>query len=313
VELSRSAVRLSRLLKLIAVLSETTVPMTSRELREQVGGYGENDVAFRRNFVRDKDELRDLGIEIEIVERSDLDPPVPAYRIPRSSFALRDPGLTPEEAGALQLAVSLVRFDGLAGGDGLWKVGGGAAAAPTGGAALTSDLPATPQLATLFGAVAERRTTTFGYRGRERVVEPYRLHFARGRWYLLARERGDEEAKHFRLDRIDGVPAVGAAWGFEAPRAEVVAGVPDPWQLGDGPPRVARVAIDGPQAPSARATLGPEAVVEEHDDGSIVVELAVTHDDGFRSFLLGFLDHAEVLGPPELRADVVAWLEELAR
>jgi predicted DNA-binding transcriptional regulator YafY len=59
--------------------------------------------------------------------------------------------------------------------------------------------------------------------------------------------------------------------------------------------------------------LGPDAVVEEHDDGSIVVELAVTHDDGFRSFLLGFLDHAEVLAPAELRADVVAWLEELAR
>jgi predicted DNA-binding transcriptional regulator YafY len=311
VELSRSGLRLSRLLKLIAVLSETTVPMTSRELREQVGGYGENDVAFRRNFVRDKDELRDLGIEIEMVERSDLDPPVPAYRIPRSSFALRDPGLTPQEAGALQLAVSLVRFDGLAGGDGLWKLGG-AASAPAAGAPITSDLPATPQLATLFGAVAERRITSFSYRDRPRVVEPYRLHFARGRWYLLAKERDDDEAKHFRLDRIEGVPEVGSAWGFEAPRAEVVAGVPDPWQLGDGPTRVARVAIDGPQAPSARATLGPDAVVEEHDDGSIVVELAVTHDDGFRSFLLGFLDHAEVLGPPELRADVVAWLGELA-
>jgi proteasome accessory factor B len=311
VELSRSAVRLSRLLKLIAVLSETTVPMTARELRDQVGGYDENDEAFRRNFVRDKDELRDLGIEIEIVERSDLDPPVPAYRIPRSSFALRDPGLTPEEAGALQLAVSLVRFDGLAGGDGLWKVGA-AAGAPDSSAPLTSDLPASPQLATLFGAVAERRTTTFGYRGRPRVVEPYRLHFGRGRWYLLARERDAEDAKHFRLDRIEDVPRVGSAWGFAAPGPDAVADVPDPWQLGEGPPRVARVLIDGPQAPSARATLGPDAVVEEHHDGSIVVELAVTHDDGFRSFVLGFLDHAEVLGPPELRADVVAWLEAIA-
>lgn len=311
-ELSRSAVRLSRLLKLIAVLSETTVPMTSRELREQVGGYGDSDDAFKRNFVRDKEELRELGIEIELVERSDLDPPVPAYRIPRSSFALKDPGLTPEEAGALQLAVSLVRFDGLAGGDGLWKLGGSAAAG-AGATPVTSDLPATPQLATLFGAVAERKVTSFGYRGKPRVVEPYRLHFARGRWYVLAREQGDDEAKHFRLDRIEGVPEVGSAWGFDAPRAEVVAGVPDPWQLGDGPTRVARVAIDGPQAPTARATLGPDAVVEEHDDGSIVVELAVTHDDGFRSFLLGYLDHAEVLDPPELRADVVAWLEELAR
>jgi predicted DNA-binding transcriptional regulator YafY len=310
VELSRSGQRLSRLLKLVAVLSETTVPMTSRELREQVGGYGDNDDAFKRNFVRDKDELRDLGIEIEMIERSDLHPPVPAYRIPRSSVALRDPGLTAEESAALQLAVSLVRFDGLAGSDGLWKLGAAGEAAAE--APVTSDLPATPQLATLFGAVAERKVTTFTYRGKARVVEPYRLHFGRGRWYLLARERGEDEAKHFRLDRIEDIPSVGSAWGFDAPAADVMAGVPDPWRLGDGPPRVARVAIDGPQAPSARAVLGPDAVVEEHDDGSIVVELAVTHDDGFRSFLLGVLDHAEVLAPPELRADVVAWLQALA-
>ena len=311
-ELSRSAQRLSRLLKLVAVLSETTVPLTARELRDEIGGYGDNDDAFKRNFGRDKEELRELGIEIEMIERSDLDPPVPAYRIPRSSFALRDPGLTPEEAGALQLAVSLVRLEGLAAGDGLWKVTGTAGTAEP-GSPLGADLPATPQLATLFGAVAERRVTTFGYRGRVRVVEPYRLHFGRGRWYLLARERGEAEAKHFRLDRVDGVPEVGKPWGFDAPTDEVVAAVPDPWQLGDGPARVARVAIDGPQAPAARATLAADAVVEEHDDGSIVVELAVTHDDGFRSFLLGFLEHAEVLEPPELRAAVVTWLEDLAR
>ena len=45
------------------------------------------------------------------------------------------------------------------------------------------------------------------------------------------------------------------------------------------------------------------------DDGSVVVELAVTNRDAFRSFVLGLLDHAEVLAPPELRADVVDWLE----
>jgi proteasome accessory factor B len=314
VELSRSAQRLSRLLKLVAVLSETTEPLTARQLRDEVGGYDEGDDAFKRTFARDKEELRDLGIEIEVIERSDLDPPVQGYRIPRSSFALKDPGLTPEETAALQLAVSLVRLEGLSGADGLWKVGAARPSpATTDPATGSSALPSTPQLATLFGGVAERRITTFTYRGRRREVEPYRLHFGRGRWYLLARERGEGAAKHFRLDRIEDVPEVRGPHGFEPPRAEVMAAVPDPWQLGDGPPRVARVAVDGPQAPSARAVLGPDAVVAELDDGSIVVELEVTHDDGFRSFVLGFLEHAEVLSPPELRQAVVDWLEDLAR
>jgi proteasome accessory factor B len=32
----------------------------------------------------------------------------------------------------------------------------------------------------------------------------------------------------------------------------------------------------------------------------------------FRSWLFGLGDHAEVLGPPEVRADIVAWLEHMA-
>ena len=37
----------------------------------------------------------------------------------------------------------------------------------------------------------------------------------------------------------------------------------------------------------------------------------MTNRDGFRSFVLGFLDHAEVLSPPDLRDELVAWLEAL--
>jgi hypothetical protein len=44
-----------------------------------------------------------------------------------------------------------------------------------------------------------------------------------------------------------------------------------------------------------------------------VVRLAVTNREAFRSFVVGLLDQAEVLGPEELRVDVVGWLEELAR
>ena len=45
-------------------------------------------------------------------------------------------------------------------------------------------LPADPNLATLFGAVASRTSVTLRYHGEERVIDPYRLEFQRGRWYL---------------------------------------------------------------------------------------------------------------------------------
>ena len=52
--------------------------------------------------------------------------------------------------------------------------------------------------------------------------------------------------------------------------------------------------------------------MERRADGAVVVELAVTNREAFRSFVLGLLDSAEILGPPELRDDMVAHLEALA-
>jgi NADP-dependent 3-hydroxy acid dehydrogenase YdfG len=46
-------------------------------------------------------------------------------------------------------------------------------------------------------------------------------------------------------------------------------------------------------------------------DNCMIRELDVTNRDAFRSFVLTFLEHAEVLDPPELRDDVVAWLESV--
>jgi predicted DNA-binding transcriptional regulator YafY len=45
----------------------------------------------------------------------------------------------------------------------------------------------------------------------------------------------------------------------------------------------------------------------------VVLDLPVTNRAAFRSFVLGFLDHAEILGPTALRDDLVQWLGALAK
>ena len=45
----------------------------------------------------------------------------------------------------------------------------------------------------------------------------------------------------------------------------------------------------------------------------MLLRLGVTSTDALRSWVLGLLDHAEVVGPPDLRAGLVAWLESMAR
>ena len=309
--------KLERLLNLTAALLETTRPLTAGEIREKVAGYPDGDIAFRRAFERDKDDLREMGVPLVLQEVIHTELPEQGYRIPKDQYYIRDPGLEPDELAALHLAASTVRLDGVEGAGGLWKLGGVPLSTKArnrlvGDVGEVAALPADERLVQLFAAVAERQSATFDYRGNRRTVDPYRLDFQRGRWYLTGFDHLRGEERNFRLDRIDGEVTLGRANAFTRPETGVPGARVEPWQLGEGEAVHGRVLVDADQAAVAIAEVGDDAVVERRDDGSVVLELAVTNRDGFRSFVLGFLDHAEVLAPTELRDDVVAWLEVLA-
>jgi proteasome accessory factor B len=302
--------KLERLLNLIAVLLHTGRPLTAAELRERVVGYPESDVAFRRAFERDKDDLRELHVPLELVSIPGTDPPQEGYRISRERYYLPDPGLDPHELAALQLAAASVRLDHTPGVDTLWALGGSSGPRP----GLDVSLPADPSLDPLFAAISARAVVHFGYRGERRSVHPYRLGLQRGRWYLRGHDLDREGLRVFRLDRFDGEVEVGAPRQFEIPEDERGPGeiVPDRWELGDEPVVDALVRIDASRAPVARLQFDDEDVVAEHSDGSIDVRVRTTNREAFRSLVLGFLEHAEVLGPEELRRDLVEWLRAVA-
>ncbi len=58
--------------------------------------------------------------------------------------------------------------------------------------------------------------------------------------------------------------------------------------------------------------VGESALAACPEDGSVVLHLEVTNTAALRSWLFELGDHAKVLGPPEVRAEVVAWLEAVA-
>ena len=86
---------------------------------------------------------------------------------------------------------------------------------------------------------------------------------------------------------------------------------PTPKQIGGGE-ATALVAIDAVRAGAAVRELGVEAVRDRRADGSVVVEVPCANPLAFRSWVLGFMDHAEVLEPAEQRDAIVEWLQLLA-
>jgi len=308
--------KLERLLNLTAALLETSRPLTAADIARRVPGYPDSPTAFRRTFERDKEELREMGIPVTSLEIIVTDRPETGYQIRKADYYLRDPGLDADELAALHLAASAVRLDGIEGTGALWKLGGVPIATKARNAidrahrGLAS-LPGGEAVVTVFDAVASRRSIAFTYRGEERTVDPYRLDFQRGRWYVTGYDHGRDAERNFRLDRIDGDVVPVGTGTFERRATDVSGARREPWELGEGEPVLARVLVDAPQAALARNVVDAAAVVEERGDGSIVIELPVTNTDGFRSFVLSFLDAAEVLSPDELRADIADWLDAI--
>lgn len=306
-----SVAKLERLLNLTALLLDTPRPLSAEQIRDQLDAYSADQAAFRRTFERDKDELRAMGIPLLVERVPGTDPPVEGYRIPPEEYALRDPGLDTDELAALHLAASAVQVEGVSATAGLLKLGGLVGSQAGGFDVHVAPLPADANLPRLFAAVSARRPVRFRYRGEDRTVDPHRLEFQRGRWYLTGYDHGRADERNFRLDRIDGNVEITDGPTFDPPSTTVPGQARGAWELGAEPPVRARVRIEGPGARWAVQHLGPDSVVAE-DSAGVVVELPVTNRSAFRSFVLSFLDRAEVLEPTELRAEVVAWLEAIA-
>lgn len=316
-----SKAKLERLLNLTALLIETPRPLTAEEIRERVAGYPGDAKPFHVAFERDKRELRDMGIPLTVEPISEFYGGGDGYRIHKRDYYLTDPGLDADELAALHMAARAVRLDGLAARDGLLKLEGATSSAelaeldaewPAGADVQMAALPNREDLGVLFGAVAARHQVRFTYSDEQRTVDPYRLDFQRGRWYLAGFDHLREGERVYRLDRIQGRIEALAGQHFSRPEDIGPGGPAEPWQLGTGEPLRARLAVDAEQAPWIVSYLGSQAVLDERADGSVVVELPVTDRDSFRSFALIFLEHAEVLEPPELRDDMIAWLSKLA-
>jgi proteasome accessory factor B len=299
--------KIERLLTLMNVLLGSPRAISAEDLRGRVPGYPSEDASFKRAFERDKDDLREMGVPLLVETIPGSDPPLVGYRIRPADYELRDPGLDEDELEALNLAAAVTGFAGGMGQRALFKLGAGATDRPQ------AELPADPDLVAAFAGVAERRLLRFRYRDLDRTVHPYRLEFVRGRWYLNGYDRTRGEDRWFRMSRVQGrIEVDGPAGAFERP-LEAVPGLQlDPWVLGGGADPVrAEVWFDPQLAPVLRRELPSDAVVRDDAEGLVVV-LDVTNREGFRSWVLSFLERAEVLGPPELRDELVEHLRALA-
>ncbi|MGH3367442.1 MAG: helix-turn-helix transcriptional regulator [Nocardioidaceae bacterium] len=208
-----------RMMNLVICLLVARTYVGKDKIREVVEGYrGQSDEAFDKMFERDKEELRELGVPIEVghVDRAFEDEP--GYRIRRDAFELPQIRLEGDEAAVVGLAARVWQHASLAeatSGAVVKLRAGGVDVDTTALAVVEPHLAAPePSFDPLWDAVLTRTPVRFSYRrpGGEvavRTLEPWGVVSWHGHWYAIGHDRDREAVRVFRLSRIEG--AVGRA------------------------------------------------------------------------------------------------------
>jgi predicted DNA-binding transcriptional regulator YafY len=299
--------RLERLTNLVALLLNTTRPLTLDGIVAEIEGYPAEPEARRQAFERDKRVLRDEGVPLEVTPLPDGGS---GYRISADEYYLTDLEFTDDELVALNLAVAAVHLEGGPGREVLWSLGD----ARAGDVPALAALPVIDALPALFDGYRRRAQVSFGYRGDTRALEPWGLLFRDGNWYVTGRDVDRDEERSFRADRISGKVTVGPPGTFTPPEGfDPRTVMPDqPFQIGGNAPTEVDIAVDADHAGRAIADVGEDAVVRREANGDVLLRISVTNPAGLRSWLLGFMDHARVVSPLDARTEVVSWLKKMA-
>jgi proteasome accessory factor B len=210
-----------RLFNLTCTLLYAAEGLTKKQILQTVRGYdneykdGGNNSTLERKFERDKDDLRELGIriEVEIPKVDDENNQATTYRIRRESFSWPiDVKLTPRQLALLNLAAEA------------WA-GGSLSTDASRGITKLRALGVVGQSSDIIGispkihtfepsfkdidfAIAESQIIQFDYRNPKsgdietRTLQPWLMRQIAGAWLVLGFDENRQASRNFMLRRI---------------------------------------------------------------------------------------------------------------
>lgn len=309
-----SKVKTERLTALALLLLSTRRPLTKEQIGQFVGEYNTSDrTAFERQFERDKNELRELGLDIEAVDASD--PESAAYIADLAGSFLPPISFDADEKLLLGMAAGLWSDAdwGRASRTALTKLeAAGGETIPEAVSAVGSAVTRSEAVDTIISARAAGQRIAFGYRkprqpaAERRVVEPWGCVIRGERWFLVGRDVDRAAVRVFRLSRIDGaVTVVGRPGAFQLPAgASIEAELQT--VLDREPVGTARLSLAPGRSPALRRLCDTTGSLADED----LLSLPYRDPDWARRTILSAGDAARVLGPDvlaaQLRADAEA-------
>jgi len=304
-----------RLVNLTIALLATKRYLTKSEIFNSVDGYEGTAETKERMFERDKDDLRSLGIDIEVGSFDPLFNDEAGYKIKQEKYQFELGDISSTEVALLSLAAEAWQEASF--GDVAQR-----ALLKLRSIGIPSDelsIPATVQklndggqdLSLITQAIAQSQRLAFDYLDsnlsvKMRSVVPIALSTRNGFWYLSGVDQEIQEIRTFRVDRINGAIAASAGpkdfhtpTGFDPGKA-----------LSESPTQsFALIDVRVGKASSLRALAISTQSLGEWDQ----VKIPILNLDSLCSLVLWHGPDAFVQEPAELRDLVVNHLESLVK
>jgi proteasome accessory factor B len=299
-----------RLVNLTIALLATKRYLTKSEIFRTVEGYEGAPESMERMFERDKDDLRSLGISIELGTFDPLFEDEAGYRITPSSYQLDLGELDGIDIALLSIAASAWTGAAL-------EKESTSALIKLASMGLDSDSDALSLLAPrvsgtdqnftlITDAIIRRAEIEFSYIGSDlsrnvRRVAPYSMRGNAGSWYLVGLDLEKNSLRTFRIDRMASEVIVGKKSGaFEIPQI-----VPD--QRADEAQENALLRIRKNRGHQLRSLAHQVKTGDEWDE----VSLPILDASWLLRLILWHRDDVVVLEPVTLRRAVIDALRNL--
>ena len=303
-----------RLINLTIALLATKRFITKSEIFKTIDGYEGSSESKERMFERDKDDLRSLGIEIEVGSFDPLFNDEAGYRIKQERYQLDLGDVTALEISLLSLAAQA--WQGASLDDAAQR-----ALVKLNSLGIAVDEENIPDYAPFFSdggldlpiitrAIAEHQILEFTYRNYElsdevRRVVPIGLSTRSGFWYFTGVDQSIEEIRTFRFDRVIGTFTVKKGpKEFETPENF------DPQRIFERDIDThAVIDIRRGKGTSLRALASSTKSIGEWDQ----VQIPILDMRTLSALILWHGDDVYVHSPIELREIIIASLKDLVK
>ena len=303
-----------RLVNLTIALLATKRYLTKSEIFRTVDGYEGTPESKERMFERDKDDLRNLGIMIEVGTFDPLFEDESGYRIKPENYQFQLGDLDSKDIALLSLAAEAWRGAALNSSALSALIKLHAIGIETDAEALPDLAPAIiskdANLALAISAITSRTVISFTYlsetlKEENRVLEPYAVASRYGHWYLFGMDLDRKDLRSFRLDRIQGALSTkGRAGNYEIPQSFSV----ESHLLESRSQQSAELYLRSGRALALR-TRSTEIFDKKAPLGWERVSIEYRDQERMAEEILWYAEDAVVLKPESLRTSVIESLQ----